>query len=78
MRSISVICSAVTGVVVGEVEAQPVGRDERAGLLDVLAEHLAQGVVQEVGGRVVAAGRVASLDVDRRRGDLAGGDRRRR
>ena len=67
------ICSGVTGVVVREVEAQPVGRDQRAGLLDVLAEHLAQGVVQQVGGGVVAAGGVAAGDVDRRRGVLAGG-----
>ena len=58
-------------LVVGEVEAQPVGRDERPGLLDVVAEHLAQRVVQQVGGGVVAPGRVAAGDVDRRRRHLA-------
>ena len=42
-RSISVDLLAVHRLVVGEVEAQPVGRDERAGLLDVLAEHLRAG-----------------------------------
>ena len=53
-------------LVVREVEAQPVGRDQRAGLLDVVAEHLAQRVVQQVGGGVVAADGVAAVDVDRR------------
>ena len=48
-----------------EVEAQPIGADERAGLLDVLAEHRAQRVVQQVGAGVVAADGVAALDVDR-------------
>ena len=62
-------------LVVGEVEAQAVGGDERAGLLDVVAEHLAQGAVQQVGGGVVAPRRVAPLDVDGRRGDLARRDR---
>ena len=42
--------------VVREVEAQPVGRDERARLVHVLAEHLAQRGVQQVRGRVVALG----------------------
>ena len=52
-------------VVVAEVEAQPVGRHQRAGLLDVLAEHLAQRVVQHVRAGVVAADRGAPGDVDR-------------
>ena len=50
---------------VREVEAQPIGRDQRALLRDVRAQHLAQRPVQEVGGRVVAADGVAALDVDR-------------
>src|SRR6266542_2873000 len=33
-----------------EVEAQPVGRDQRPGLPDMLAEYLPQGGVQQVGG----------------------------
>ena len=37
-----------TGRVVAEVEAQAVGGDEAAGLLDVGAERLAQGGVEEV------------------------------
>ena len=49
------------GVVVAEVESQPVGRDERAGLLDVLAQHLAQRVVQHVGAGVIATNRGATL-----------------
>ena len=61
--------------IVGEVEAQAVGGDERPGLLDVLAEHFAQGVVDEVGRRVVAADRVAAFDVDRRRSGLTWCDR---
>ena len=44
---------------VHEVEAQPIGRDERAGLLDVRAEHLAQRRVQQVRRRVIAPRRVA-------------------
>ena len=53
--------------VVAEVEAQPVGPDQRAGLLDVLAEHLAQRVVQHVRAGVVAADRRPPVGVDRRR-----------
>ena len=37
-----------------EVEAEAVGRDERAGLADVLAEDLTQGGVEDVSGGVVA------------------------
>ena len=55
---------------VHEVEAQPIGRDQRARLLDVRAEHLPQRGVQQVGGGVVAAGRVA----DRRRSTSRGDD----
>ena len=44
---------------VHEVEAQPIRRDQRAGLLHVRAEHLPQRRVQEVRGRVVPACRVA-------------------
>ena len=49
-----------------EVEAQPVGRDERARLLHVRAEHLAQRPVQQVRAGVVPTDRVAPLDVDGR------------
>ena len=58
------ICVGRHRLVVAEVEAQPVGVDERALLLDVLAEHLAQRPVEEVGGGVVAADGVAPGDVD--------------
>ena len=47
-----------------EVEAQPIGRDERAGLFDVRAEHVAQRGMQQVRGGVVAARRVPEGDVD--------------
>ena len=49
----------------GEVEAQPVRRVERAGLADMGAQHLAQRPVQEVGGRVVALDRAPAREVDR-------------
>ena len=39
---------------VREVEAQMIGRDQRSGLLDVLAEDFAQPGVQKMGGGVVA------------------------
>ncbi len=48
-----------------EVEAQPVGRDQRTRLLHVRAEHLAQRPVQHVRRGVVAADAVASHRVDR-------------
>ena len=47
-----------------EVEAQLVGADVGAGLAHVLAEALAQRGVQQVGGGVVALGRVAGGVVD--------------
>jgi hypothetical protein len=49
---------------VREVEAQAIRRDQRSLLRHVGAEHRAQGPVQKVGGRVVAANGVAALDVD--------------
>ena len=58
------------GLVVGEVEAQPVRRDERALLRDVGAEHAAQRGVQEVRGGVVEHGGGARGGVDLG-GDLA-------
>ncbi len=57
-----------------EVEAQTVGADERARLFDVLAEHLAQGVVEDVGASVVAANGGAPTHVDGRRGGGPGDD----
>ena len=68
------ISSGADRLVVAEVEAQPVGRHQRALLLDVVAQHLAQGPVQQVGGGVVAADGVAALDVDGGGGLLAGHD----
>ena len=49
---------------VREVEAQAVGRDQRAFLLHVGAEHIAQGGVQQVGGAVVEHGRDAPICID--------------
>ena len=57
-----------------EVEAQAVGVDQGALLLDGLAEHLAQRPVEDVGAGVVAADGVAPLDVDGGGGLLAGLD----
>ena len=51
---------------VAEVEAQAVGRDERALLGDVIAEHLAQRLVQKMRRRMVGAhGRAARMVDDR-------------
>ena len=49
---------ASDGADVHEVEAQPVGRNQRARLLDVLAQHLSKRGMEQVSRRVVAAGRV--------------------
>ena len=57
---------------VDEVEPQPLGRDERARLLDVRAQDLPEGGVQQVCRRVVAAGGVARRVHDLRRHDLPG------
>ena len=46
-----------------EVKAQGVGRYERAFLLDVRAQDLAEGVVEQVGGRVVGGCGAACLDI---------------
>ncbi len=51
-----------------EVETQILGRDERARLLDLGAEHLAQRPMQDVGRRVIPPDAVAAFAVD------AGGD----
>jgi hypothetical protein len=50
----------VIGLGCDEVEAQPVGRHQRALLRDVIAEHLAQRFVQQMRRGVIGA--------DRRRG----------
>ena len=52
-----------------EVEAQPVGRDQRALLRDVIAEHLAQRLVQEMRRGMVGAdgGAARVIDVERER-----------
>ena len=42
----------------GKIEAQAGRRDERAGLLDVVAQHLAQGRVEEVGRGVIVRRRL--------------------
>jgi len=53
---------------VREIEAQTLGRDERALLRDVRSEHFAQRRVQQVRGGVVGADACAPGGVD------AGGD----
>ncbi len=62
------------GPVVGEVEAEHVGADARALLLRVLAEHGAEGPVEDVGGRVVAARGAARGVVDQQRHLVADGE----
>ena len=49
---------------VGKVEAQRVGRDKRAFLLDVRTEHLLEGVVEQVGGGVIGGTGGAFVGVD--------------
>ena len=53
-----------------EVEAQPVRRHQRAALGDVIAEHLPQGLVQQMGGGVIGADRAAPgmIDFEQERG----------
>ena len=51
---------------VAEVEAQTLGRDQRALLLNVLAQHQTQRFVQQVRGGVVAHGSRAQLGIDLR------------
>jgi len=57
---------------VREVEAQPVGRDVRALLADVVAQHVAKCGVQQVRRGVVPSGRLAAIAVDRGDRLLAG------
>ena len=52
------------GAEVDEVEAQPIGRNQRARLLDVLAEHLSKRGMEQVSRGVVAAGRVPERSAD--------------
>ena len=49
---------------VAEVETQALRVDARAFLLDMLAQHLTQGVVHKVGGRVVAGGGLTLVGID--------------
>lgn len=51
---------------VREVEAQAIRRHQRALLLDMRAQHLAQGRMQQVGGRVVEDGTGATRGIDGR------------
>ena len=58
-------------LVVAEVEAKSVGTDIGTLLLHVLAQHLTQRVVKDVGGGVVAPDRRTSVVVDGGGDDLA-------
>ena len=49
---------------VGDVEAQPLGRDQRALLRHMIAEHDAQGLVQNMGRRMIGARRRARVVID--------------
>ena len=57
---------------VGEIEAQRVGADVGSLLLHMVAEHLLQRVVQEMGGGVVAGGSLAQRHIDAGRKLLRG------
>ncbi|HEY5994840.1 MAG TPA: hypothetical protein VIU46_09625, partial [Gallionellaceae bacterium] len=47
----------------GKVEAQPLGTDQRALLLHVVAEHGAQRGMQQMGGGMIGAGGAAAFFV---------------
>ena len=49
---------------VGKVKTQTIGRHQRTGLLDVLAQNIAQLAVEQVGGGVVAGDIHAALGID--------------
>ena len=49
---------------VREIEAQAIGRDQRARLMDSGAEHVAQRVVQDVSGGVIEHRGVAPRPID--------------
>ena len=49
---------------VGDVEAQPLGRNQRALLRHMIAEHHAQSFMQDVGRRMVGARRRARVVID--------------
>ena len=55
--------AGIDGGEVREIEAQMIGRDERAGLLHVRAENIAQRGVHQVRGRVVAHVARAALGI---------------
>ena len=52
------------GLKVGKVEAQTIRLHQRAGLMDVVAQHLLQRGIQQVGGGVGAAHGAAALRID--------------
>ena len=58
-RSTSSISALVHGGIMREIEPQPVGRNDAAGLFDMRAEHFAQCRVQQMRGGVISHGRVA-------------------
>ena len=70
-RSTSVSSASRDRLRVAEVEPQPVGRDERALLGDVVAERQPQRLVQQMGRRMVAADRAAARVVDGERQRVA-------
>jgi hypothetical protein len=59
---------------VHEVKAEAIGGDKRASLFDVAPEYLPEGGVQQVRRRVVAARRIARLDVNFGRDKVAGSE----
>ena len=58
----------------GEIEAQPIRRNERTLLRHMLAEHLPQRLMQKMRGRMVGADLRAPLVVDIELEREAGGD----
>ncbi len=61
--------SAVIGFVMHEVETQAIRRHQRTALGDMIAEHLTQRFMQQMGRRVIGANRRATgaIDVERQR-----------
>lgn len=63
--STALSCSGGQGLEVREVKAQVLGRHQRTGLGDMLAQDLLKGGVEQVGGGVVAAQETTALGVER-------------
>ena len=56
MVSISARSLAVDLGKMGKIEAKPVRRNQRTGLLDMVTQNFSQGRMKKMGGRMIAGG----------------------